>query len=107
MSSGERCVTVDSIPVAAGDRPTYRIRVRGVEGRLRNQKWPPIYLLETIKPAESLFLPLDGVVRVRLPHEALRLTLAPLLNALVATGPSRVRFSLYEQVPTPRMLSLP
>ena len=45
--------------------------------------------------------------RLRLLHDAFRLTLAPPPSALVASGRSRVRFELYQQIPALRMLALP
>lgn len=107
---GEKCIVVASNPLASGDSPAYRIRVRAIDGPLRNQEWPVIYPLEPVAPEEIPELALDRVgrdARFRLLHEAFQLTLAPPPNALVAAGRSRVRFELYQQVPALRMLSLP
>ncbi len=107
---GEKCIVVDSSPITAANTPAYRIRVRAIEGPLRNQEWPIIYPLETVKPEEIPPLSLDSIgrdARFRLLHEAFQLTLAPPPNALVAAGRSRVRFELYQQIPALRMLSLP
>lgn len=103
-------MVVDSNPLSAGEAPAYRIRVRAIEGPLRNLEWPIIYPLESVLPEEIPKLALDRVgrdARFRLLHEAFQLTLAPPPNALVAAGRSRVRFELYQQIPALRMLSLP
>lgn len=107
---GQRCIVVDSSPLTSGDAIAYRIRVRAIDGPLRNQEWPVISSLEQVTPDEVPPLSLDRVgrdARFRLLHEAFQLTLSPPPNALVAAGRSRVRFELYQQIPALRMLSLP
>ena len=107
---GEKCVVVDSAMLTAGETPSYRLRVRAIDGPLRNQEWPVVYPLEFVKPEEIPALSLERVgrdARFRLLHEAFQLTLAPPPNALVAPGRSRVRFELYQQIPALRMLALP
>jgi superfamily II DNA or RNA helicase len=107
---GQKCVVVDANPLTSGEETAYRIRVRAIDGPLRNQEWPVISSLEAITPDEIPPLSLERVgrdARFRLLHEAFQLTLAPPPNALVAAGRSRVRFELYQQIPALRMLSLP
>jgi len=107
---GQRCVVLDAHPVAGGDPPSYRLRVRATEGPLRNREWPVLYPLEPVKPDELPPLALERVgrdARFRLLHDAFLLTLAPPPSALVSAGRSRIRFELYQQVPALRMLLLP
>ncbi|MFI5460509.1 MAG: helicase-related protein [Isosphaerales bacterium] len=107
---GQRCVVLDAHPVAGGDPPAYRLRVRATEGPLRNREWPVLYPLEAVEPDELPPLALERTgrdARFRLLHDAFLLTLAPPPSALVAAGRSRIRFELYQQVPALRMLSLP
>ena len=107
---GQRCVVLDASPVAGGDLPAYRLRVKATEGPLRNREWPVLYPLEAVEADELPALSLDRLgrdARHRLLHDAFRLTLAPPPSALVASGRSRVRFELYQQIPALRMLALP
>jgi len=107
---GQKCVVIEANPLTHGEPIAYRIRVRAIEGPLRNQEWPVISSLEQIMPDEIPPLSLDRIgrdARFRLLHEAFQITLAPPPNALVALGRSRVRFELYQQIPALRMLSLP
>lgn len=107
---GQKCIVVDASPLASGDQAAYRIRVRAIDGPLRNQEWPVISSLEPVTPDEIPPLSLNRIgrdARFRLLHEAFQLTLAPPPNALVAAGRSRVRFEMYQQIPALRMLSLP
>jgi superfamily II DNA or RNA helicase len=107
---GQKCIVLDASPLTHGEPIAYRIRVRVIEGPLRNQEWPVISSLEQITPDEIPPLSLQSVgrdARFRLLHEAFQLTLAPPPNALVAAGRSRIRFELYQQIPALRMLSLP
>lgn len=103
-------MVVDSSLLTAGETPAHRLRLRVIEGPLRNQEWPVLTSLEPVKAEEIPVLALDRVgrdARFRLLHEAFQLTLAPPPNALVAPGRSRVRFEMYQQIPALRMLSLP
>lgn len=107
---GQKCIVVDASPLASGDQASYRIRVRAIDGPLRNQEWPVISSLEPVTPDEIPPFTLGRIgrdARFRLLHEAFQLTLAPPPNALVAAGRSRVRFEMYQQIPALRMLSLP
>jgi superfamily II DNA or RNA helicase len=107
---GQRCVVLDSSAIPGEAAPTFRVRVRAIDGPLRNQEWPVIYPLEPIAPESLPSLSLDRVgrdARFRLLHEAFMLTLAPPPSALVAAGRSRIRFESYQQIPALRMLSLP
>jgi superfamily II DNA or RNA helicase len=107
---GQRCVVLDAHPVAGGESPTYRLRLRATEGPLRNREWPVLYPLEAVEPDELPPLALERIgrdARFRLLHDAFLLTLAPPPSALVAAGRSRIRFELYQQIPALRMLSLP
>jgi superfamily II DNA or RNA helicase len=107
---GQRCVVVDSRPVATGDAPAYRLRVRATEGPLRNREWPVLYPLEPVEQDELPPLSLDRIgrdARFRLLHDAFLLTLAPLPATLVAGSHSRIRFEPYQHIPALRMLSLP
>jgi superfamily II DNA or RNA helicase len=107
---GQKCIVVDASPLMSGELEAYRIRVRAIDGPLRNQEWPVISTLEPVTPDEIPPLSLERIgrdARFRLLHEAFRLTLAPPPNALVAAGRSRVRFEMYQQIPALRMLSLP
>jgi len=107
---GQRCVVLDAHPVAGGDPPAYRLRVRATEGPLRNREWPVLFPLEPVEPDELPPLALERVgrdARFRLLHEAFLLTLAPPPSTLVAAGRSRIRFELYQQIPALRMLALP
>lgn len=107
---GQKCIVVDASPLTSGEQAAYRIRVRAIDGPLRNQEWPIISSLEAVTPDEIPPLSLERVgrdARFRLLHEAFQLTLAPPPNALIAAGRSRVRFELYQQIPALRMLSLP
>src|SRR5205085_4811120 len=107
---GQKCIVIDASPLSSGEAIAYRILVRAIEGPLRNQEWPVISSLEKITPDEIPPLSLERIgrdARFRLLHEAFQLTLAPPPTALVASGRSRVRFELYQQIPALRMLSLP
>jgi hypothetical protein len=107
----QKCVVLDSAPLQSGEAPVYRLRLRILEGPLRNQVWPVICPPDQVLP-EALPPPLtlDRIgrdARFRLLHEAFQLTLAPPPNALVAAGRSRIQFQRYQQIPALRMLSLP
>src|ERR1700722_422989 len=107
---GQKCTVIDANPIPQGEQVAYRVRVRAIDGPLRNQEWPVIFPVEPITPDEIPPLSLDRVgrdARFRLLHDAFQLTLAPPPDALVAAGRSRIRFELYQQVPALRMLSLP
>src|SRR4051794_38563561 len=107
---GQRCLVLDVHPIAGGEAPLYRLRVRATEGPLRNREWPVLYPLERVEAEDLPPLGLGRIgrdARFRLLHEAFLLTLAPPPNALVAAGRSRIRFELYQQIPALRMLSLP
>ncbi len=107
---GQKCIIVDASPLASGEQAAYRLRVRAIDGPLRNQEWPVISNLEPVAPDEIPKLALRRLgrdARFRLLHEAFQLTLAPPPNALVAVGRSRVRFEMYQQIPALRLLSLP
>jgi superfamily II DNA or RNA helicase len=108
---GQRCVVLDAHALPGSEAATYRLRVRSVEGPLRNQEWPVLYPLEPdIVPDDLPPLSLQRVgrdSRFRLLHDAFRLTLAPPPTALVAAGRSRIRFEMYQQIPALRLLSLP
>ncbi len=70
---GQRCVVLDAHPVAGGDPPSYRLRVRATEGPLRNREWPVLYPLEPVEPDELPPLALERAgrdARFRLLHEA-------------------------------------
>ena len=82
---GQKCIVVDASPLVSGDQEAYRIRVRAIEGPLRNQEWPVISTLEPVTPEEIPPLSLEQIgrdARFRLLHEAFRLTLAPPATAL-------------------------
>jgi superfamily II DNA or RNA helicase len=107
---GQRCVVLDAHPVAGGEAPVYRLRVRATEGALRNREWPVVCPPDKVEADELPRVSLERLgrdARFRLLHDAFRLTLAPPPSALVAAGRSRVRFELYQQIPALRMLSLP
>src|SRR5262249_23049196 len=108
---GQRCVVLDAHPLPGSETATYRLRVRSVEGPLRNQEWPVLYPLEPdIVPDDLPPVSLERVgrdSRFRLLHDAFQLTLAPPPTALVAAGRSRIRFEMYQQIPALRLLSLP
>jgi superfamily II DNA or RNA helicase len=107
---GQRCLVLDAHPVAGGDPPSYRLRLRATDGPLRNREWPVLFPLEPVEADVLPPLSLDRLgrdARFRLLHDAFRLTLAPPPSALVAAGRSRVRFELYQQIPALRMLALP
>src|SRR3954470_17186713 len=77
---GQRCVVLDASPVAGDDRPAYRLRVKATEGPLRNREWPVLYPLEAVEADELPALSIDRLgrdARLRLLHDAFRLTLAP------------------------------
>jgi len=92
---GQKCVVLDSTPLAAGEVPTYRLRLRVVDGPLRHQVWPIICPPDQVRPeAPPQPLSLDRIgrdARFKLLHEAFQLTLAPPPNALVAAGRSRIQ----------------
>ena len=103
-------MVLDASPVAGDDRPAYRLRVKATEGPLRNREWPVLYPLEAVEADELPALSIDRLgrdARLRLLHDAFRLTLAPPPSALVASGRSRIKFELYQQIPALRMLALP
>jgi SNF2 family DNA or RNA helicase len=104
-------MVLDASPLIAGESPTYRLRLRVVEGPLRNQEWPVISPPDQVRPEDPPPpLSLERVgrdARFRLLHEAFQLTLAPPPTALVAAGRSRIQFQQYQQIPALRMLSLP
>ena len=37
---GQRCIVLDAHPIAGGEAPLYRLRVRATGGPLRNREWP-------------------------------------------------------------------
>jgi superfamily II DNA or RNA helicase len=107
---GQRCVVLEAHPIAGGESPSHRLRVRVTEGPLRNQEWPVIVPIEQVAPEDLPALSLDRIgrdARFRLLHDAFQLTLAPPPNALVAAGRCRIQFERYQQIPALRMLSLP
>jgi SNF2 family DNA or RNA helicase len=108
---GQKCMVLDANPLISGDSPMYRLRLRVVEGPLRNQEWPIISPLDEVRPEDPpLPLSLERVgrdARFRLLHEAFQLTLAPPPTALVAAGRSRIQYQQYQQIPAMRLLSLP
>ncbi|MHB1033613.1 MAG: hypothetical protein ACYC35_16575 [Pirellulales bacterium] len=107
---GQKCTVLDASPLAAGETPTYRLRLRVVDGPLRNQEMPVLCSPDQVQPEDPPpALSLDRIgrdARFRLLHEAFQLTLAP-PTALVAAGCSRIQFHQYQQIPALRMLSLP
>jgi len=108
---GQKCTILDASPLAAGETPTYRLRLRVVEGPLRNEEMPVLCPPDRVQPEDPPpALSLDRIgrdARFRLLHEAFQLTLAPPPTALVAAGRSRIQFQQYQQIPALRMLSLP
>ena len=108
---GQKCMVLDANPLISGDSPMYRLRLRVVEGPLRNQEWPIISPLDEVRPEDPPPpLSLERVgrdARFRLLHEAFQLTLAPPPTALVAAGRSRIQYQQYQQIPALRLLSLP
>src|SRR4051794_9591607 len=98
---GQRCIVLNAHPIAESDTPLYRLRVRATEGPLRNREWPVLYPLEQVEADELPSLGMGRIgrdARFRLLHEAFLLTLAPPPDALVASGRSRIRFELYQQI---------
>lgn len=108
---GQKCTILDASPLAAGEMPTYRLRLRVVDGPLRNREMPVLCPPDQVRPEDPPPPPsLDRIgrdARFRLLHEAFQLTLAPPPTALVAAGRSRIQFHQYQQIPALRMLSLP
>ena len=107
---GQRCLVLAAHPIPGGEPPAYRLWVRATDGPLRNREWPVIFPLEPVEPDALPPIALARIgrdARFRLLHEAFLLTLAPPPNALVASGRSRIRFELYQQIPALRMLGLP
>ena len=108
---GQKCMVLDSNPLTAGDSPMYRLRLRVVDGPLRNQEWPVVSPPDQVRPEDPPApLSLERVgrdARFRLLHEAFQLMLAPPPTALVAAGRSRIQYQQYQQIPALRLLSLP
>ena len=66
---GENCIVVDSNPLTARASAADRIRLRAIEGPLRNQEWPVLYPLEAVEADELPELSLDRA-RPRRPPSA-------------------------------------
>ena len=73
---GQKCIVIDANPLMHGDQVAYRLRVRAIDGPLRNQEWPIISSAEPITPDEIPPLSLERVgrdARFRLLHDAFQI----------------------------------
>lgn len=90
--------------------PTRRLRLRALDEPFRNDEITVLHPIEDVEPDEIPELDLNKPGRIAGFHllmDAIRLSLAPGDDRLVASSRSKIDFEPYQQVPALRALELP